>query len=955
MVQQRPFTVTFIGTPDVDISEHVIDSSIKRQGTGRIRVASLMLDANEGAFITNSDIGGSGMTPIIATFQKIKIEYIDENGDSKKLIGEVDQILKQKTVNGKTLLPLELKGRERALQDIKTFAFYKFKDPNYAINDLRLHYNLNQKGNDQPVLLFVNPDLTTSLHVPKTLKNVYDFSAGVSYYDAIMHIVTRLNQPIGQGGINDFYSVTFEDDPNNDNTIICTIQIQGTTSGGIPTLESTEDLPFNKITNQTHSPVGTQVFVRGTPNTGYMPTDFHRFQSFVEEIGAIGNYISTETYKEDQIVNVDNVLYIAIQDVPTSTPPPNATYWAVTNPDSIIGALNYSPWTKDKAAVIKNSCSHPENNFVTGGFAAPAFPDGNLVIRDGINPSTGAFRFFRDFAWFRVIDPDDIEANAQYKKYIFNEITLGIYNGLTVLVDESLGSASGVFAGTDRYGRTYANSIVMWDGEEWIVIREPQVGDQCCILYEGIPYEWNVPLSAQNDYANAHRHSGWPSKQRGPSGSLAWRDISATSAGIDMFHHPTNIENVEGLFPSEFNGQDYSNFTDNSAIKVTYTYNPGGTLIANTHTLLDKVWSSLVKYGEQLIAGKFDEEFTLETAELDRTKESIFSDFGWWYAQPFPYPFNTLNGISEDLGEIYGGVLGTATRFAALDIQNANFSHGGYAGINHEQASDLGGPFTGLHFYFLFDILIGGVRQPFQGDIPFTVTVYDDLRQVWRADYTYRILGQAEEIFLPFSQFTVNRPSRTPFAVDSAIANVANIVVPEIEIRSIFEERRVRLITIQFAQAYDEHMRYLPVSVDRIIRTAVGTTAVTFEGTLDGIALTKQPFVSSGIENDRVINPAFIQATNVRNLRQLESIALAQKDLAGLPFEQFVVEHEGRCDMDVEQSVYLTDIDLINESDDSNPNTRKLILMTDELSYHSEGEKSGFVSTRTLTKRLGGP
>ena len=949
-----------VGTP-VDITSFVTSvDSCKFEGSGKIRTMSLMLDADVGAFITNPNFTGTGNTPIINQFDKHKMTWTDKNSVEKSMIVEVDVELGQKDLKGK-LLPLEFKGREAALQRRKFTAFFQFKTPLFVIHFLRDMYNTN-RGTDEPELRTSQAGFNGIETVPDNITNIYDFTKEISFYDAIMQVIRRLNQPIGQGGVGNFYSLTFIDGetfaPPAADAIVMNIFVQGV--GSATNIQSTLDDPFHSLSYQINSETGNQIFVRGQQGTGYVPTEFHEFISYVEEINNYPAYLATQTYLEGIITRgTDNALYKAkAGGVPISTPPPNATYWTVETPSTIIPLTTYSTWTKDTnspIAITKNSCANPTGTFLDGTFNAPAFYDGNLVIREGFNSTDGSYSFWRDWALIRTNDSADLLSVTHQIYFLFTGGT-GIYNGTRVLVDDSLGAVAGDFVGTDKFGRTFANSLTMYNGTEWIVIREfdglptgARLGDQVAVIFEGRTYEWNTAISVQNDYANAHTHKTWNPKQRsaGAPTGVQWRDVSNTAGGNDVFHHPKNIEKADGLFPKDINGDDYTSFVTDSAIKITYEY----ALVS----ALDDIWGRMTSTFDSAYSGlvdlfdggddAFQEQLEPTTAELDATENAEYYDFGWWYTLPFPYPFAKANGITEGVGDLWGAAPGINQKenFAVLDLQNANYSHSGNVGFNHTEVEDMGGPFTGIRFYFLFDIKVGGSSKPYAGEIPFTVTAYDDLSQVWRADFSYRFLGDAQEIEIGFNEFTVDRPSRTPWGLRTAFQN---IVTPEIEIRSIFEPKRVRFITIQLNDSYDDSLRYLPLNINNFVTTVFGGGTVTFEGTIDGLTLLKQPFTSSGVINDRIINPETVQMPNTRNLRQLRSVATAIKELHELPFEQYVVSRDLDCSLSVEQSINLIDPVMVKNS------PRKLVVMTQDLTWNTDGAKSGAISTMTVARRL---
>jgi hypothetical protein len=127
------------------------------------------------------------------------------------------------------------------------------------------------------------------------------------------------------------------------------------------------------------------------------------------------------------------------------------------------------------------------------------------------------------------------------------------------------------------------------------------------------------------------------------------------------------------------------------------------------------------------------------------------------------------------------------------------------------------------------------------------------------------------------------------------------------------------------------------------------------------LRLTKQPFVSSGVETTRVINPDTVEASNTRNKRQLIGMAQAELERQGHKFEAYNYVKNIQCDLEVEQSVFLEDEDMIDFADrnetspganDGDPNTRKLVVLEQNFTYNAEGKQSGALLDLTLVKRL---
>jgi hypothetical protein len=188
VVNQLPFEVRVDPQgSDIDITQYVTSiDECKLQGTGKIRTASLMLNALEGAFITNDN---GGLTPKLKQFDKVEITWQDVLENTQRAVFEVDVELGQKTATG-TVLPLEFKGRERALQDIKTTCYFEFVTPFFMLNFLGASYN-QQKGSAQPEVSISYPN-TTDL---RAVTMIFDFTSGWTYYDAMMHVIERVNAP----------------------------------------------------------------------------------------------------------------------------------------------------------------------------------------------------------------------------------------------------------------------------------------------------------------------------------------------------------------------------------------------------------------------------------------------------------------------------------------------------------------------------------------------------------------------------------------------------------------------------------------------------------------------------------------------------------------------------------------------------------------------------------------
>lgn len=914
----KPFKVEYLEVaPDKDITKNVTEiKKMSRYDIDKTNSAAIILDGKYGAFITNSN---GGETPILNNdFDKFRIT-LTKGGKEYKRVFELKTDLSQLVVTGQTI-PLELFGRDRNLELVRCRG--NFESPNLisfydVIQHVANQYNA-QIGTDQPFLStkFVDPPISEERNeAPNTPKIAIDFSDKPNCREALKRIKARMNLDISRNGTGDIWSMVIEDHPTSD-TMVLSVFVQGKLPGSPVIVEKTSTHKVFSIAKRHETKNATRVFVEGADGTGGNPENPHRFSSLIEEFNAHPIYDINDEYQVGIKVQLDGTHYEAISFVPIGTGVPGALFWNVITEKDVIGVYTPSPWTKDNALLVQNFFSNPENP-MNVNFDSPAIIDGNTVVRES--------NFWRDWVLLRS-NTDLLNGDAIKKHYLWLQNNDGKYESFRILVDTNLGALGGSFAdngGKDRFGRSFADSLAQWDGDEWIVIREATLGDYCSVRSEGKNYAF---IHTIINSRVRHKSSAFTSG----SGAVEWRDVSGAFLGNDNFHYPSSIKNVKGLFRDV--DAPTGKYNDNSAIEITYEYDEEPTVseaLAGLSGFIDSISDAL-----------------FPSDQVDKLLELNVYNIGWWAPIFFsPFPENTLNSISENIGHFIGGVYDVPNpkrRTGVIDLVNENYTHGGKEGMNNDESHELG-EYTGVAHNLQFEILRNGSKISFQGNLEFGLYIFSSESQVWRATKTYRIHGDIDDTLeWKFSEFSIYK-ARTPWGIKTALSN---IITPDLDIRDIFEQKKVKFAILQLERSYDDVGRYQPFNLDNFLLQFFAGT-VSFVGRYDLLRFTKKPVAATPVVTTRAIIPDPIQAPNTRNLIMLESIAFAEKDLQEHPYQGFVVEDDLELDIEPDVGFYLRDSKFIKESDNG-PNTQLLVMKDQYFVSDGNGTKRVFTGVERI-------
>lgn len=890
MPSEWSYTVTYLAT-NKNISNFVNDIEMTITGTGEISSCILLLNANEGQFITQSN---SGNTPILDQFDQILVDLSDGEGNAFFKIFEVDKFRPIEDAKSGTQLRVELLARERHVQYVNFAKQYYYTDAYSTLKDLCDRYN-QSKGSLQPAI--TKHDDATFNELPKWTSNIYDFNfAETPVYEGQKYVVDKLGTSVSNGGAADFFELYYDDVTGTYNS---DLRIKAFSSGSKPaspvTISSSLAVNVGESEAQIESIVGTNILAWGAIDQGSLPVDFSKFRGILESFLLYPTWISGQSYPKNAIVQYDGgsgaLVYRSNINNNTSTPPTN---WTQIFRHTLLGSMQYSPWTQDKAGLWKNSGSNPTG---TGGFGRGCW-DSNLVIIDGDH--------YRTWVDTRKKSTSDIPTNH---RMLDNGTPPNAvpYRGYRVLVDSSLGALGGDWAlngSKDRFGNSYVDAIVEHNGgsftgsdayKNWDCVltkTNPTKGqaillgndNQCAVLDEGKNYRWT---------------------------GAVWTDDSTTSIGNDCFHTYASLTNDLGVDQTPTSGGSVYGAT--SAINVTYQYTP---------------WFAVPPFD-------------------DRNNSNYYS-IGCWLCFRFPYPVTKDNGITEQVGQLYGGSGKATPEPVTFDAQNMNYTPSGNIGFNASDSENLG-PASALAFMIRLQWLDRSGVKMLAGNFKMRCALYDVSGNVVVQDFVIPFNDMWEDIQLPLNNFKIYR-ARAPRRW-----GLINSVIPlaELEILNVFQWRYIKQIAIQLQEVYDEEGRYFPEGSrinNDVIFTGVGQATLSLW--IDSFRFVKPLLASSGTVSDRNLEPYFLQRQNISNYQQLKADVESMKQIYGFRHKQFDITTTGRCDINFGDSFYYTNPRIISDADNG-ANTIKLVAK--KIIYkisRTAGGPGGFLRTISGVKRF---
>jgi len=510
-------------------------------GSGQVNYATLVLNALNGRFLVDS----VSTQPYLDQFDKITIRVTDINGFQYAKVFEIKSILPREDGGSGTTVELSLLGIERHVQQINYSGTRRFSNAWWVAHDICSTY-MENKGTKQPTMtgydVVLNPTTKIGNGLPTFTVNNFPFGESEDLcYNRLVELTDMMGASVDAGGVRDFFELNFITDPTTPTQIGLSISSSGSypeSIGGTPKLidGATASINVGETEGGIDSHEGSRVLAWGDSKKGSLPTNFSRFEAEDEAWFYRPSWKSGIAYQVDAIVAYGTNPLTQYKCITTHTSssgnaPPSAFWTAVTKASLFGNSIQYSPWTDDKANVVRNCGSDVYNTGLGRGFF-----DSNLVIWTD--------NFFRTWVNEVVTSVSVADTNYQFE-------TLEYPRGYRILVT---GTRPSWIDATDINGVSTINSIVEMRHlqlgtaftRQWVVkykLNTSRIGMQIAEIKTGKVYQWT---------------------------GASYTDVTSLAWGGDCFHPFASITNVEGVDPRPAD-EGWTNNV-NSAIKVTYTF-----------------------------------------------------------------------------------------------------------------------------------------------------------------------------------------------------------------------------------------------------------------------------------------------------------------------------------------------------------------------------------------------
>ena len=890
------YTVTYVST-NTDISSHVVSiENFTDVGSGEVNSAKLILNARAGNFITESN---SGATPILDEFDKIKISITDKNNDTYSRILEVDTLMPKKTIQDGVRLEVELLGQERCLQQVHFAKQYYYENAYACVKDIVKKYEAN-KGSAQ--VSIEKEDDSSYNELPQWTANNYDFGSKEMFcYDGINEVLDRLGTSVSGGGAGDFYEQTFDDHASDSTKIYFRAFSSGskpTSTSNYTTVENAVTTPIYSTEGTTEAKTGTVIVGKGATGYGTFPSNSSVFAGKKEEFALTPEW-KTEDEQGNDIAYPQNsrVIHNGVvykSNINNNTSTPPSNWTSQTAKDLIGSDFRYSPYTK-----MGSSPSGLDGYKAWRNSGSRPNPE----AESGSHPNgqeSGLLDLGKHGCWDSnlVIRDEDhfrtwVDCIATSPSGIPSEYKFGGSALYRGFRVLVKGTGSGDFS-------SFTNKPIQYDGTNWKVIKEPDDDDQIAVIDEGYNYLWN-----------------------GSSWSNDWVTVDKSNDCFHVFYSSGDggIYNGQGMATLANGGSSPdTNYGYKSAVEYEFRYTP---------VALWADWFPLFRHPNYYSAGA-------------------------WACFRFPFPSNSYS--SQTIGSQYGGDSNSSYEPVTFDPTNFHLLPNGKSGFNQSNSKELG-TCDALKFLikmkWFYYVGASEVPRGWSADYKMRCTCYDTSDNVVVQDFTINFDDNWEEIVLPLSGFKIYR-ARASLRW-GAVAS--NLIVPELEITEIFEWKNLRLISIQFQDAYDDEARFDPLA-KRLGEALQNPVEMVCRLSIDNFCFTKQLLAVSGQDSTRNIEPKFLERPTTTNYSQLETDVKSQEEIEKFRYQAFDIESEGECDPNLKfgYSFYLKDDKLVNLADNGTANSNTIKLVAKKIEYTingtGDGSNGGFVRKITGVKRI---
>lgn len=868
-------------------------------GTGEVNQASIIIRSLDGNYNTTGSVK-------FAEFDRIRIRCTDLGSNSYDRYFEIFNILPSQTKGEGTLLTLECLGIEYHTQHIHMAKPYYFEDSytvGLSIGDI---YNSN-RGTEQPAISNHNLVFLESNGYGNALPyfNANNWEFGLNEdtcYNRWMDLIDGAGSAVSAGGALTFYelnfittgvnAINFKLRKSGDNTTVK--QVQNTVATGVKVGEQ-EGMLSN--------PTGTNVLAWGSSEHGTLPVNNSKYDSKLLQFLFRPEWTTGLEYDVDSKIKVTPTTTVSAKHYKCLVKHTSGTFatdlsaskWSqIDMADDFGNSIQYSPWTDGKSTLWGNSgCDPSRATFTAGGWC-----DINLVV----NEET----FFRTWVDAIAVSNSDLDTladnGADNDGYSYDLTRSGFPRGFRVLVKSD--SPTGDLA-------NFANMVVEIQptnsvgGKKWKKLYDFTTANtkvQVAVIHEGKVYTDTITY---NSGTSAYTHS--------------WSDISGADFGNDCFHPYTTV-------PTETDGVDLINGTTRSEITDS-TNRPD----------ITKAGSEFTQNQESAIEFKAVAADAITSAASDASDPlAAYYKNAIGFTLRFPFPNNTYNGITEGVGDMYGGGINNNEEPATLDIQNMNYTSGGKEGFNNTEVEDYG-QINAVAMWLKYSVVESAGSTELNDEHRFRAWFIDTKDNTVYQDFVIRFSNNWEDIRLPISGFRIYRGRKPVYGFSAAVASF--LPPKELEIINIFEWRNIKMFGVQLQSQYDKFGRFNPgaATVDENGNSVTWSNILGSTRTLkmDGFRFIKPLLASSGTNTTRNLEPTFQQFPNITVYDQLLNVAKSHLEIEKFKHKEFNVESVGDEIFDIPfgDSFYLKNTDLVSDDDKSGEdNNIKLVAKRIEYS-----------------------
>lgn len=918
----------------IDISNYYVHYEIEFTGTEELSNGTITLSAKGGRFLTTA--------PILTFFNRVYVKIQDKNG---KIIDGVFEILniKPSLKQGQgTGVELLLSHQGWHFWQSHLSKFYQRQSGFEVVEDGFNNYNANVGASD-PVIgpslsEALNPATGIGIGMSEATYNDYDFSTGeMTGQDSVLAVIDKLGSPVAAGGEFDFYEFVLKSNYSNGSGNIAQMDVSIFSSGFVPG-QHNPPVPtdYVQIIQNTATPVrvletggqidaikGTNVLAWAEPTSGSVPPDYSRYVGLKQQYFAANLYNSGITYLTGMRVtygtdsNGNALFYIARQNVPVATPPPNATYWTLDSFNPLYNGVTvaYSPYTNQKAQYWINA-SADAKDATNGSDQLFACHDHNLVIRDDNHRRT----------WVDVfsLNPSTIDSR------IYPLSNTATSRGFRILCNGTPGGVLAGNGGNDQYGYPYKNSVIQNNGNN-----------------TGTYLDWDVFLSATTDMEVFDFYTGtsWTFYASGGS-TGAWNGTQVTySAGNLVSYNGQYYSANSTIHSSIFNLPPPSDSRWRLASgSVTGTWTKGAYLISLGN-------NSLIFTPGLQFDCVHPYQFNGSTPLIGNTQgvepspfgasSAVYAQYDWSNPLLANYPNQVFWGVNfaypmprASYSVPYGAVaIGEQWLPPTFDINNMSLNHLNGRGFNQGLASEDLGPVNALAFYVYFLLrLPGNITAP-RGDFKMRIVLYDSSDNVWTADFNHPNNGLISQQIIPISSFQIYR------------ARHADAFLPVTELEEAFNQFETANTirgAIFWLEPFDSQGRFAGLLSDAFKSAPLGNAF----GWVDGFHWVKPLMVTSqeqavqANKPARNLEPAFMNYPQITNYIQLKNTVQSMLNIYQFQRVEYQIRTPVLCDIPFGGYFYYTNPTVISTTTDGFANTEKLVAKK-IVYYGNKGKGTG--------------